>query len=477
MATRVLHVGGAGVEDVRSGVEAIQREQGLFPQFPAAVERAAEEAARSPRRPGRDLTDIEFLTIDPVGAMDLDQAMHLAADGDGYVVHYAIADVMAFLEPGDPVDEEAHRRGESLYGADSKVPLHPKVLSEGAASLLPDEERPAFVWRIVLDTTGEVREASVERALVRSRQRLDYESVQQEINKAALGSTLALLREVGELRLAKEAERGGVSLPMPAQEIDLQDGHWRLEYREMLPVEDWNAQISLLTGFAAASMMTQGKVGVLRTLPPAPEHAVTKLRRTARALGIDWPESQGHPDFIRSLDASRPAEAAMVVACTSLLRGAGYAVFDGQLPEQPEHAALASTYAHVTAPLRRLVDRYGLEICTALCAGAPVPRWVLGRLEGLPETMRDSGRRSNAYENAVLDLVEAQTLASRVGEQFGGVVTEVEGDDERKGTVVVRELAVEARVTSASPLPVGEDVTVTLTEADPGTRRVRFAFE
>ncbi|MET0997320.1 MAG: RNB domain-containing ribonuclease [Marmoricola sp.] len=474
MGTRVLRVRGATVEELREGIAAIQKEQGLSPQFPADVEQAAAHAAGSPRLPQRDLTDLEFLTIDPVGAMDLDQAMHLEADGDGYVVHYAIADVMAFLEPGDPVDEEAHRRGESLYGADSKVPLHPKVLSEGAASLLPDEERPAFVWTIHLDAAGETTAATVERARVRSRQRLDYESVQREINRAPAGSTLALLKAVGELRIAQEAERGGVSLPMPAQEIDVQDDRWLLEYREMLPVESWNAQISLLTGFAAASIMVDGKVGILRTLPPPPDYAVTRLRRTARALGIDWPSGQGHPDFIRSLDASHPADAAMVVAATSLLRGAGYAVLDGHVPDHPEHAALASTYAHVTAPLRRLVDRYGLEVCAALCAGEDVPQWVLDRLADLPEIMRDSGRRSNAYENAVLNLVEAANLEPRIGEQFQAVVTEVDHDDERKGTVMVREPAVEASVSSQSPLPVGEDVTVTLTEADPATRKVRF---
>jgi exoribonuclease R len=64
--------------------------------------------------------------------------MHLEADGDGYVVHYAIADVIAFVRPGDPVDLESHQRGESLYGANSKIPLHPPVLSEDAASLLPN---------------------------------------------------------------------------------------------------------------------------------------------------------------------------------------------------------------------------------------------------------------------------------------------------------------------------------------------------
>jgi exoribonuclease R len=472
MSERVLHVGGVADDELKTGIAAIQAEQKVTPEFPAEVQRAAEHDASNPRLPDLDRTDLELVTIDPVGAMDLDQAMHLEPSGDGYVVHYAIADVMAFVVPGDAVDVESHARGESLYGADSKIPLHPTALSEGAASLLPDQVRPAFVWTITLDASGAVLDATVERARVRSRRRLDYASV--DIEAAPEGSTLALLKTVGELRLAQEAARGGVSLPMPAQEVDVEDDQWRLEYREMLPVESWNAQISLLTGFAAASIMLEGKVGILRTLPPAPDWAVTRLRRTARALGIDWPSSQPHPDFIRSLDPSHPAEAAMVVACTSLLRGAGYAAFDGQLPEQTEHAALASSYAHVTAPLRRLVDRYGLETCAALCAGDPVPDWVRAGLSDLPAIMQKSGQRARAYENAVLNLVEALTLHARVGEQFQGVVIEHEHDDERKGTVMVREPAIEAPVTSQSPLPVGEEVSVTLASADPQTRKVAF---
>ena len=476
MATRVLAARDAAAHELRAGIAAIQAELHVTPEFPEAVQSAAVQDAREPRMPDLDLTHLEFLTIDPPGAMDLDQAMHLEAAGDGYVVHYAIADVMAFVAPGDPVDVEAHARGESLYGANSKVPLHPRVLSEGAASLLPDEERPAFVWTIGLDASGSLTDVRVERARVRSRAKLDYEGVQEQIHQAPEGSTLALLETIGELRIAQEAERGGVSLPMPAQEIDVADDRARLEFREMLPVESWNAQLSLLTGFAAASLMLEGKVGILRTLPPAPEDAVRRLRRTARALGIDWPNTMGHPEFIRSLDPSRPADAAMVVACTRLLRGAGYASFHGQVPDQAQHAALASPYAHVTAPLRRLVDRYGLETCAALCAGTEVPAWVLDGMDAIPEVMRDSGRKSHAYENAVLNLVEALTLRSQVGESFEGVVLEVEHDDERKGTVMIREPAVEAPVTSTSPLPVGEDVTLTLAEADPTTRKVRFTL-
>jgi len=131
VSNRVLRVANSTAL-LEEGIKAIQAEQKLQPDFPADVVAAAVEAAKNPRLPDLDRTDLPFVTIDPVGSMDLDQAMHLERDGDGYVVHYAIADVAAFVEPGGPIDLEARRRGESMYGADDKVPLHPTELSEGA---------------------------------------------------------------------------------------------------------------------------------------------------------------------------------------------------------------------------------------------------------------------------------------------------------------------------------------------------------
>ena len=415
------------------------------------------------------------MTIDPESARDLDQAMHIERSGDGYVVHYAIADVAAFVRPGDPVDVEANRRGETYYGADSKVPLHPTVLSEGAASLLPDQVRPALLWTIQVDDVGEGIDVQVERALVRSRAKLSYEGVQAEIDAGTASELVGLLKEVGELRLAREAARGGVSLPLPEQElVETGEGHWELEFRRMLPVESWNAQISLLTGMAAASLMVYARVGILRTLPPADPRDVKRLHRTARALGIDWPAEQLYPDFIRSLDPSRPTHAAMVVACTRLLRGAGYVTFNGELPEQAQHSALASEYAHVTAPLRRLVDRYAGEVCVALCAGTDVPDWVVSAMAELPDTMAGSGRRANQYENAVVDLCEAELLHDRVGERFAAVVVDLDEKDPRKGDITIQDPAVEATVTGTADLPLGEEVSVELVSADPRTRDVEF---
>ena len=475
MSERVLRVR-HGAAELRERIRAIQGELEVEVDFPPAVVRAAADAARSARLPDVDRTDIPFVTIDPPGARDLDQALHLQRDGDGYVVHYAIADLGAFVEPGGVIDREAHRRGESLYGGDTIIPLHPRELSEGAASLLPDQVRPAYLWTIRLDADGAETDARVERARVRSRAQLDYAGAQKQVDDGSAPELLQVLREVGELRVHQEAARGGVNLPMPEQVVDCSVDPWRLEFRELLDVETWNAQISLLTGFAAASMMVYARIGILRTLPPPAPEAVTRLHRTARALGIDWPAEQTYPDFIRSLDPRTPSHEAMAVAATTLLRGAGYAAFDGEIPAEAEHAALASEYAHVTAPLRRLVDRYGLEICVALSAGAVVPDWIRAALHDLPDTMQRSGRKARAYEHAVLDLVEATTLESRVGERFAGVVVSAEDDDPHQGDAVVRDPAVEARVAGDSPLPVGEEVELVLAEADPATRTVRFAL-
>ena len=479
MPSRVVRVrkgvdDGVAAQALRDGISTIQTEQKVTPDFPADVEDAARAAATAPRLPSLDRTDIPLVTIDPPDSMDLDQALHLARREDGYLVTYAIADLAAFIAPDDPIDVEAHRRGQTLYGADSKIPLHPRVLSEGAASLLPDQERPALVWSIEVDRTGEATAVDVRRALVRSRAKLDYAGVQAALDDGSASESLQLLRELGRKRLEREAARGGVSLPLPEQEIEIDGGRWRLEFRSLLPVEQWNAQMSLLCGFGAASLMVHARVGLLRTLPPPEPRDVQRLHRTARALHIDWPADQPYPDFIRSLDPSVPAHAAMVVASTRLLKGSGYVAFSGEVPAQPEHAALASEYAHVTAPLRRLIDRYAGEICVALCAGTEVPDWVLSRLPALPEEMRESTRRANQYENAIVNLVETGILRHRVGSVFDGVVVDVDPRDGRRGDVTVQEPAIEAPVTGQHPLLLGAQVRVLLTKADLATRKVEF---
>src|SRR5699024_7314853 len=111
---------------------------------------------------------VPFVTIDPVGSRDLDQAVYIESSATGHRVLYAIADVAAFIVPGSDLEAESLRRGQTIYLPDEPARLHPEELSEGSGSLLPDVDRPAVVWTFDLDLAGEVEKFHVERALVRS---------------------------------------------------------------------------------------------------------------------------------------------------------------------------------------------------------------------------------------------------------------------------------------------------------------------
>nr|WP_156612106.1 RNB domain-containing ribonuclease [Auraticoccus cholistanensis] len=460
------------------GIAACEAELQIVDEFAPDVLAEAERSAAQVVLPELDLTHLELVTIDPPGSRDLDQALLVETRRAGWRVHYAIADVASFVQPGGAVDAEAHRRGQTLYAPHRRIGLHPPALSEGAASLLPGQLRPAVVWQLDLDADGRLTATSCRRGRVRSREQLSYEQAQARLDDGTASPSLQGLRTVGLLREQAERSRGGVSLPIPEQEVHVAgDGRWELAYRSPLPVEGWNAQVSLLTGMAAAELMISAEVGVLRTLPPADERSLRRLRETSRALGIDWPPGLDYPQFVRTLDPGVPAHAAMLRACTTLFRGAGYAAFDGSVPEVVEHAALACRYAHTTAPLRRLVDRYVLEICLAVCADRPVPGWVRQALAGLPATMAASGRRAGQYERRVVDLVEALVLAPRMGEDFRGVVVDVDDPEAdaaaTRGRLVVPEPAVEGEV-SGSALQLGAEVTARLELADPVEGRIRF---
>ncbi|WP_028708115.1 ribonuclease catalytic domain-containing protein [Propionicicella superfundia] len=472
MTGRVVRTFEAVPPELVTGLRRLREDLAVPRDFPPAVLAAAEAAARDVPSPGTDLTGLPFVTIDPQGARDLDQAVLVERAGAGYLVSYAIADVAAFVGAGDPVDAEARRRGQTFYAPTAKASLHPPVLSEGAASLLPGGERRALVWRLALDADGELQSTRLDRALVRSRAQLTYEGAQAALDGGSADGSLRLLAEVGRLRERLEAARGGVNLELPEQEVHADGSRWRLAYRTPLPVEGWNAQISLLTGTAAARLMLEAGVGILRTLPPAEPGAVEKLRRRAEALRIPWPVDLDYPGFVRSIDASSPAGAAMLNACTSLFRGAGYHAFDGDAPAEAIHAAIGLPYAHTTAPLRRLVDRFSLEVCAAVAAGREVPDWVRAALPELPGLMRESDGRAKKYERGIIDLTEALVLAPEVGRVFTGTVIEVAGDG-RSGTLQIASPAVSARVRGEA-LELGVEVAATLVKADAAVGSVEF---
>ncbi|WP_329406112.1 RNB domain-containing ribonuclease [Nocardia vinacea] len=556
---------------------AIRSEFGLTSAYPAEATAAARDAIDAFAGTRADRTDIPFVTIDPPGAMDLDQAVHIERTSSGFTVHYAIADVGAVVDPAGPLAQEAGVRGQTFYLPDSTVPLHPPILSENSASLLPDQTRPAALWTIECDENAEPQRFSVIRATVRSRARLDYASVQADADANRLHPSIAALPEFGTRRIEAGLARGAIGLRLPAQSVirdDKADGHWRLVVDPRTAADDWNEQISLLTGMCAARIMLNGsgsdgapsvgeRIALLRTMPPPIDSAIDSMRRTAAALGVDWPADQSVGRMLAGLDPNAPATLVLMSEATGLLRGAGYTVLDGVAAagvdgseaagsrsagrvisaggaqsahgvpstrgarlaggakldadsrsagdaESPgragspgitgavggkgapggrptgakpasiagsannlQHSAIGAPYAHVTAPLRRLADRFATEICLARCSGTEVPQWVRDGLVPTAESMKRSDSLAGKVERACIDLTEATLLAERSGAIFEAVVVR-EANGTRPAEVFIADPPVVGPCIGAPP--EGAQVRVHLVAADPAARKISFGY-
>ena len=332
---------------------------------PEAALGAIEAARRAPGPDHVDRTERPFVTLDPAGSTDLDQAFAMETAGDDVVLHYAIADVGFFVRPGDALDVEAWTRGLTVYLPDERARLYPAALSEGAASLLPDGPRPAVVFTVRVAADGGSTLDGVERALVRSRAKLAYDTVRPD----------DLPPEFGELSrriVAAEDRRGAPRVEFPEQELARVDGRWALRFDPRLPSEDANAGMSLATNLAVADAMLAAGTGLFRVMDEPSEGAVARLRRTAQAFGLTWPAETSLAAFQRSLSTHDPRAAAFLIAVRRAGGGASYEAYVSG-GDRPWHAAMAATYAHATAPLRRLADRYVVEATLAIANGRAVP--------------------------------------------------------------------------------------------------------
>ncbi|MGY4396269.1 exoribonuclease R [Sphingomonas sp. UYAg733] len=444
------------------GLTAIRTQFQVPASFPAEVLAAADVAAR--REPTRhiDRTDLSFVTLDPATSTDLDQAFAIERSGGDIMLHYAIADVAWFVDDGDAIDLEAWRRGATQYLPDGKAGLYPSVLSEGAASLLPGGPRPAVIFTVRVAGDGAVTLDGVERAIIRSTAKLAYDSVRDT-------DLPADFIELSNRIQGAEDRRGASRVDPPEQEVaGTGDGTYDLRFRPRLVSEARNAALSLATNLAIADILQAHHTGLFRVMAAPDDRAIKRLRLTAAAYGLAWPADATLTEFQRTLNPADAKQAAFMLAIRRAGEGASYVPYRNGLV--PWHAAMAATYAHATAPLRRLADRYVVRATLAIANGQPVPEVVTEAFTRLPKVMARADAMSGQIDRAVIDLAEAVMLSGRVSEIFPAIVTDV---DDRGARIQLRDLPVVSRVATKGLAP-GDAVGVRLVAMDIERRAIGF---
>jgi exoribonuclease R len=445
-----------------NGLSKIRTEFHVPDGFPPNVMTLAQRAARREPSQHADRTAMPFVTLDPATSTDLDQAFSIEASGSDLLLHYAIADVAWFVEDGDAVDVEAWARGETLYLPDGKAGLYPQVLAEGAASLLPSGPRPAVVFTIRIAADGAVRLDGAERAIIQSRAKLAYDSVRAADVPAGFA-------EIARRMAANEERRGASRVDPPEQEVEqLGDGTFQLSFRPLQQSEQDNAALSLAANMAIADAMLAHRTGLFRVMAPPDASKVQRLRSAAQALGLSWPASTSLRDYQRTLDPGDRQQAALMLEIRRAGSGASYQPYEEGVV--PWHEAMAATYAHATAPLRRLADRYVVRCALAIANGQPVPQAVTDAFARLPTVMGRADARASQINHAAIDLAEAVMLKGRQGEMFKAVVTDVA---DQRMRVQLSNMPVVANV-KASGFRQGDSLTLRLVSADPDQRSIVF---
>jgi exoribonuclease R len=227
--------------------------------------------------------------------------------------------------------------------------------------------------------------------------------------------------------------------------------------------------LSLATNLAVADTLYAAKTGLFRVMAGPDERAIARLRHTACAFALDWPGQASLAQFEKTLDPAEPRAAAFMLAIRRAGNGAAYVPYQEGI--KPWHAAMAATYCHMTAPLRRLADRYVVRAALSLANGRPVEAEVEAAFQKLGTVMGKSGARSSQVERAVVDLAEAAILAGREGQHFTAIVTDLDPAGTR---IQLCDLPVVARTTAHGVHP-GDRITVRLDTADPARRLVGFS--
>jgi len=448
----------------------------------------------------KDLCHLPFVTIDPDGAQDHDDAVFAQMDSDpnnrgGFLIWVAIADVAHYVRSGTALDQAARQRGNSTYFPDRVVPMLPEALSADLCSLHQGARRPCLVVCLRIDCNGNKIGHEFHRAIIRSAASLTYDEVQKGAdgfpNERVLPLLDTVIRPLYDAYSAlcfERRKRQPLELELPERVISL-NANGRVtavKFKERLDAHKLIEEFMILANVAAAEFLIAKREGCLFRIHEEPDkEKIDALRDTAQSVGLNLAKGEvlrtRHLNqLLRQAEKQKEAE----LLSMSTLRAMTQAYYSR---ENYGHFGLAlRAYAHFTSPIRRYAD---LVVHRALIRAH---NWGA---DGLTQEESDilgqtadqisiTERRSMAAERDTLDRYLAMYLSEKTGNEFKGRISGVVkfgvfvrlDESGAEGLVPIRSIGREyftldkkfnrlVGTESGFRLSLGQDVSVRLTEA------------
>ncbi len=423
--------------------------------WPKSVRKAAKQLGAEVRDADKehrlDLRKAPLITIDGADARDFDDAVHCEKKRGGWLLRVAIADVSSYVAPGSALDQEAQKRGTSVYFPDYVVPMLPEELSNGLCSLNPQVDRLALVCEMQIDKQGKVVNYQFAEAVIRSHARLTYDQVYEVIQGKGEGKALERKTQIETLTslyrvlLKAREQRGALDFDTTETRV-IFNAQRKIE--RIVPVQRNDAhrlieECMLCANICAADFLSQHQItGLYRVHEPPATERLDALRDYLTNLGL-WLGGDIQPspaDFKKLTDqiVERPDRHLIEM---QVLRAQQQAVYQ---PENRGHFGLAfEAYAHFTSPIRRYPDLLVHRAIRSVIRGKNKSKYVQrfqgaqelkkhliypyddAEMDRLGEQCSQTERRAEEATRDVMKWLKCEFLLDRVGDQFAAIVSAV----------------------------------------------------